>query len=143
MRKRQKKMVASDSDSVASGGLLSIDLKRRSTSHKGKEDASSSHKNAKSPTIARSRRKELMNQDSHKLVQGEFHDGLSSEMVANPLVTSSDDTLRKEEFIDEHKCKKELSDDRSWKAIEKGLFEKGVEIFGGNRSGGASHVYSC
>jgi len=143
MRKRQKKMVASDSDSVASGGLLSIDLKRRSTSHKGKEDASSSHKNAKSPTIARSRRKELMNQDSHNLVQGEFHDGLSSEMVANPPVTSSDDTLRKEEFIDEHKCKKELSDDRSWKAIEKGLFEKGVEIFGGNRSGGASHVYSC
>ncbi|KAL9357151.1 hypothetical protein Peur_050404 [Populus x canadensis] len=132
MRKRQKKMVASDSDSVASGGLLSIDLKRRSTSHKGKEDASSSHKNAKSPTIARSRRKELMNQDSHNLVQGEFHDGLSSEMVANPPVTSSDDTLRKEEFIDEHKCKKELSDDRSWKAIEKGLFEKGVEIFGGN-----------
>ncbi|XP_061972490.1 histone-lysine N-methyltransferase CLF-like isoform X1 [Populus nigra] len=132
MRKRQKKMVASDSDSVASGGLLSIDLKRRSTSHKGKEDASSSHKNAKSPTMARSRRKELMNQDSHNLVQGEFHDGLSSEMVANPPVTSSDDTLRKEEFIDEHKCKKELSDDRSWKAIEKGLFEKGVEIFGGN-----------
>ncbi|XP_011008519.1 PREDICTED: histone-lysine N-methyltransferase CLF-like isoform X1 [Populus euphratica] len=132
MRKRQKKMVASDSDSVASGGLLSIDLKRRSTSHKGKEDASSSHKNAKSPTIAKSRRKELMNQGSHNLVQGEFHDGLSSEMVANPPVTSSDDTLRKEEFIDEHKCKKELSDDRSWKAIEKGLFEKGVEIFGGN-----------
>ncbi|KAL9394163.1 hypothetical protein Peur_013448 [Populus x canadensis] len=132
MRKRQKKMVASDSDSVASGGLLSIDLKRRSTSHKGKEDASSSHKNAKSPTMARSRRKELMNQDSHNLVQGEFHDGLSSEMVSNPPVTSSDDTLRKEEFIDEHKCKKEISDDRSWKAIEKGLFEKGVEIFGGN-----------
>ena len=133
MRKRQKKMVISDSDSVASGGHLSIDLKRRSTSHKGKEDASSSHENVKSPVIARSRRKELMNQDRHNFVQGEFYDGLSSEMVTNPPLTSSDDTLRKEEFIDEHTCKKELSDDRSWKTIEKGLFEKGVEIFGGNR----------
>ncbi|KAF9682380.1 hypothetical protein SADUNF_Sadunf05G0103000 [Salix dunnii] len=132
MRKRQKKMVASDSDSVASGGHLSIDLKCRSTSHKGKEDASFSHENAKSPAIARSRRKELMNQDRHNFMQGEFYDGLSREMVTNPPLTSSDDTLRKEEFIDEHTCKKELSDDRSWKTIEKGLFEKGVEIFGGN-----------
>ncbi|KAJ6774401.1 HISTONE-LYSINE N-METHYLTRANSFERASE E(Z) [Salix purpurea] len=132
MRKRQKKMVGSDSDSVAGGGHLSNDLKRRSTSHRGKEDASSSHENVKSPAIARSRRKELMNQDRHNFVQGEFYDGLSSEMVTNPPLTSSDDTLRKEEFIDEHTCKKELSDDRSWKAIEKGLFEKGVEIFGGN-----------
>ncbi|KAJ6736629.1 HISTONE-LYSINE N-METHYLTRANSFERASE [Salix viminalis] len=132
MRKRQKKMVGSDSDSVAGGGHLSIDLKRRSTSHRGKEDASSSHENVKSTAIARSRRKELMNQDRHKFVQGEFYDSLSSEMVTNPPLTSSDDTLRKEEFIDEHTCKKELSDDRSWKVIEKGLFEKGVEIFGGN-----------
>ncbi|KAJ6419859.1 hypothetical protein OIU84_029892 [Salix udensis] len=98
MRKRQKKMVASDTDSVVSGGLLSSDMKLRSTSHKGKEDASSSHKNLKSPTSARSRRKELTVQDGHNLVQG----------------------------------KKELSDNRSWKAIEKSLFEKGVEIFGGN-----------
>ncbi|KAL9378322.1 hypothetical protein Peur_029657 [Populus x canadensis] len=121
MRKRQKKMVASDTDSVASGGLLSSDMKLRSTSHKGKEDgSSSSHKNLKSPTTARSRRK------------SEFHDGPSSEMVMDPPVPSSDDTFRKEEFIDKNTCKKELSDNRSWKAIEKSLFEKGVEIFGGN-----------
>jgi len=131
MRKRQKKMVASDTDSVASGGLLSSDMKLRSTSHKGKEDASSSsHKNLKSPTTARSRRK------------SEFHDGPSSEMVMDPPVPSSDDTFRKEEFIGKNTCKKELSDNRSWKAIEKSLFEKGVEIFGGNRSGGAFLVHS-
>uniref|UniRef100_A0A6N2N7U9 Histone-lysine N-methyltransferase CLF-like HTH domain-containing protein n=1 Tax=Salix viminalis TaxID=40686 RepID=A0A6N2N7U9_SALVM len=70
MRKRQKKMVGSDSDSVAGGGHLSIDLKRRSTSHRGKEDASSSHENVKSTAIARSRRKELMNQDRHKFCAG-------------------------------------------------------------------------
>jgi histone-lysine N-methyltransferase EZH2 len=131
MRKRQKKMVASDTDSVASGGLLSSDMKLRSTSHKGKEDASSSsHKNLKSPTTARSRRK------------SEFHDGPSSEMVMDPPVPSSDDTFRKEEFIGKNTCKKELSDNRSWKAIEKSLFEKGVEIFGGNRSGGAFLFHS-
>ncbi|KAJ6678398.1 HISTONE-LYSINE N-METHYLTRANSFERASE E(Z) [Salix viminalis] len=132
MRKRQKKMVASDTDSVVSGGLLSSDMKLRSTSHKGKEDASSSHKNLKSPTSARSRRKELTIQDGHNLVQGEFHDGLSSEIVMDPPVPSNDNTFRKEEFIDKNTGKKELSDNRSWKAIEKSLFEKGVEIFGGN-----------
>lgn len=141
MRKRQKKIMASDSDSVFSGGLLSSDIKLRSTSHKGSEDASSSsHKTAKSPTTGRSRRKELTIQDSHSLARGELHDGLSSEMVTDPPVTSSDDTLRKEEFIDDSTCKKELSDNRSWKAIEKSLFEKGVEIFGRNRSGRAFHV---
>ncbi|CAK7337703.1 unnamed protein product [Dovyalis caffra] len=139
MRKRQKKMVTSDSDSVASGGLLSSDMKLRSTSHKGKDDATSSHKNVKSPTTARSRRKELTIQDGNSLVQSEFHDVLSSEMVSDPPVTSSEDTLRKEEFIDENTCKKELSDNRSWKAIEKSLFEKGVEIFGGN----SCYVRSC
>ncbi|KAF9678516.1 hypothetical protein SADUNF_Sadunf07G0043000 [Salix dunnii] len=134
MRKRQKKMVASDTDSVVSGGLLSSDMKLRSTSHKGKEDASSSHKNLKSPTSARSRRKELTIQDGHNLVQGEFQDGLSSEIVMDPPVPSNDNTFRKEEFMDKNTCKKELSDNRSWKAIEKSLFEKGVEIFGGNRN---------
>jgi histone-lysine N-methyltransferase EZH2 len=57
-------------------------------------------------------------------------------------VPSSDDTFRKEEFIGKNTCKKELSDNRSWKAIEKSLFEKGVEIFGGNRSGGAFLFHS-
>ncbi|KAJ6366848.1 hypothetical protein OIU77_003262 [Salix suchowensis] len=108
MRKRQKKMVASDTGSVVSGGLLSSDMKLRSTSHKGKEDASSSHKNLKSPTSARSRRKELTIQDGQNFSAG------------------------KEEFLDKNTGKKELSDNRSWKAIEKSLFEKGVEIFGGN-----------
>ncbi|KAG5241443.1 histone-lysine N-methyltransferase CLF [Salix suchowensis] len=132
MRKRQKKMVASDTGSVVSGGLLSSDMKLRSTSHKGKEDASSSHKNLKSPTSARSRRKELTIQDGQNLVQGEFHDGLSREIVMDPPVPSNDTTFRKEEFLDKNTGKKELSDNRSWKAIEKSLFEKGVEIFGGN-----------
>ncbi|XP_048232352.1 histone-lysine N-methyltransferase CLF isoform X2 [Ricinus communis] len=133
MRKRQKKTVASDSDSVASGGLLPGDMKLRSTSHKENEDASSSsHKNVKSPTTGRSRRKESTIQDNNNLVRGEINDGPPSEIITDPPATSSNDTSRKEELIDENVCKKELSDNRSWKAFEKSLFEKGVEIFGRN-----------
>ncbi|XP_020537308.1 histone-lysine N-methyltransferase CLF isoform X2 [Jatropha curcas] len=132
MRKRQKKTVASDTDSVASGSLLPADMKLRSTSRKENEDASSSScKNVKSVTTGRSRRKETT-QDSNNLVQGEVHDDPPSEMITDPPATSSDDTLRKEEFIDENVCKRELGDSKSWKAFEKSLFEKGIEIFGRN-----------
>lgn len=138
MRKRQKKTVASDSDSIASGGLLAGDMKLRSTSRKENEDASSSsHKNVRSPIVGRSRRKECIIQDSNNSVQGEGHDGPASEMITDPPASSSDDTLRKEECIDENVCKKELIDNRSWKPFEKSLFEKGMEIFGRNRSVGA------
>ncbi|XP_021633083.1 histone-lysine N-methyltransferase CLF isoform X2 [Manihot esculenta] len=135
MRKRQKKTVASDSDSIASGGLLAGDMKLRSTSRKENEDASSSsHKNVRSPIVGRSRRKECIIQDSNNSVQGEGHDGPASEMITDPPASSSDDTLRKEEGIDENVCKKELIDNRSWKPFEKSLFEKGMEIFGRNRN---------
>ncbi|KAF5736163.1 histone-lysine N-methyltransferase CLF [Tripterygium wilfordii] len=131
MQKRQKKMVASDSDSMVSGRFSQNDIKLRSCSRKGNKDAaSSSHKKAKSLTTGRSRRKDLPVQDSHTLVEGEAAGGPSSDMITDPLTCSSDDTLTKEEFVDENIFKQELSDYKSWKAVEKGLFEKGVEIFG-------------
>ncbi|KAJ0097373.1 hypothetical protein Patl1_28654 [Pistacia atlantica] len=71
-------------------------------------------------------------QDSRNSVQGEVPIVLSSEMTTDPPATSSNSTFRKEEYVDENICKRELSDDKSWKAIEKGLFDKGVEIFGRN-----------
>ncbi|XP_050205617.1 histone-lysine N-methyltransferase CLF isoform X2 [Mercurialis annua] len=133
MRKRQKKTVASDSDSVASGGLLQGEVKLRSTSCKENEDASSSsHKKAKSPTNVRSRRKDSTIQDDNNLVQEELHDVPPREIIADPPASSSDNTLRKEEFIDENVCEKELNDNRSWGTFEKSLFEKGIEIFGRN-----------
>lgn len=133
MQKRQKKMVASDCDSLVSGGLCPSDMKLKSNSCKENEDtSSSSHKNVKSPTSGRSRRKESSIQDSHKFVQGEVPDGSLNEMITDPPATSSDDNLRKEEFVDESVYKHEWNDNKSWKAIEKGLFEKGVEIFGRN-----------
>lgn len=120
MRKRQKKMLASDSDAIVSGSLLPNDMKLRSSCKENDDANSSSHKNVKSPSTGRSKRKELMIQDSHNLV------------LSDPPATSSDDTLRKEEFAGENISRKELNDYGSWKAIEKSLFEKGVDIFGRN-----------
>ncbi len=136
MQKKQKKMVASDDcDSFVSGGLGRGDMKPKSNSGKDNEDtSSSSHKNVKSPTGGRSRRKESSIQDSQKFPQGEVPNGSSNEMITDPPATSSDDNLRKEEFVDENVYKQEQSDNKSWKAFEKGIFEKGVEIFGRNRS---------
>lgn len=134
MQKRQKKMVASDDcDSFVSGGLCLGDMKPKSHPCKENEDTSTSlHKNAKSPASGRSRRKEPLVQDNQKL--GQAPNGSSNEMITDPPATSSDDNSRKEEFVDENVCKQELIDNKSWKAIEKGLFEKGVQIFGRNRS---------
>ncbi|KAJ4714846.1 Histone-lysine N-methyltransferase [Melia azedarach] len=130
-QKRQKKMAALDSNSVVSEGVLSSDMKLRSSSRKENEDANSSlHKNVKSSTAGRTRKKAIQIQDSCNLVQGSISHGLSQEIVTDPPATSSNDTLRKEEFVDENLCKQEFSDDKSWKAIEKSLFDKGIQIFG-------------
>lgn len=135
MRKRQKKMAASDSDSILSGELWPRDMKLRSNSRKENEDASSSSLKKVKPLITgRSRRKFSPVQDSGKLVQAEVPKGQKDEIINDPPASSSDDTLRKEEFVDENMCKQERSDDKSWKVIEKGFFEKGVEIFGRDRS---------
>ncbi|PON67154.1 Histone-lysine N-methyltransferase, EZ [Trema orientale] len=133
MQKRQKKMMAPDSDSIVNGALCPSDMKLRSNSWKENEDtSSSSHKNVKSPITGRSRRKSSPRKDSPKEIQGDVPDGSSNEMITDPPATSCDDNLRKEEFVDENIYKQESSDDKSWKTIEKGLFEKGIEIFGRN-----------
>ncbi|XP_062101951.1 histone-lysine N-methyltransferase CLF isoform X2 [Humulus lupulus] len=133
MQKRQKKMVAPDSDSIVNGSLIPTDMKLRSNSCKENEDtSSSSHKNVKSPTTGRPRRKGSPRKEIHREIRGEVPDGSSNEMITDPPVTSCDDNLRKEEFVDENICKQESTDDKSWKTIEKGLFEKGTEIFGRN-----------
>ncbi|CAN6562946.1 unnamed protein product [Malus baccata var. baccata] len=133
MQKRQKKMVVSDSDSIVNVGLCSSDMKLRSNSSKDNEDtSSSSQKNLKSSTSGGFRRKESPAKGSNTVVQGESLDGALDEMIADPPATSSDDNLRREECVDENIYKQELSDDKTWKTIEKGLFEKGREIFGSN-----------
>lgn len=136
MQKKQKKMVASDDcDSFVSGGLCPGEMKPKSNACKENDDTSSSmHKNMKSSNSGRLRRKESLIQASHKVVPGEVPDGSSNDMITDPPAASSDDNSRKEEFVGENAYKQESSDNKSWKAFEKGLFEKGVEIFGRNRS---------
>lgn len=132
-QKKQKKMAAFDLDSVASGGVLPSDMKLRSTSRKENEDAnSSSHKHAKSSSSGKTRKKEMQIQDSRNLMHVRVPLGSSQEIISNPPAISTNDSLRKDEFVAENMCKQELSDEKSWKTIEKGLFDKGVEIFGRN-----------
>lgn len=131
MRKRQKKIAASDSDAIASGSLLA---KLRSNSKKENEDASSSsQKKVKSATRGRPRKKAIQVEDSRNLTQDEVPDGPINEVINDNLATSANSSLRKEEFIDENTCRRESSEDKSWKPLEKGLYEKGLEIFGRNR----------
>jgi len=67
-------------------------------------------------------------------MQSEAPDRSLNDMVSDPHVMSGEDNTRKEEFVDENISKQELADNKSWKTLEKGLLEKGMEIFGKNRS---------
>lgn len=67
-------------------------------------------------------------------MQSEAPDRPLNDLVSEPHVMSGEDSTRKEEFVDENISKQEMIDNKSWKALEKGLLEKGMEIFGKNRS---------
>ncbi|XP_057768934.1 histone-lysine N-methyltransferase CLF [Salvia miltiorrhiza] len=112
-KKRQKKMVTSDSD-------------RRES-----EDNSNPPK-VKCTSSRKSRRKESPVLDFDRSLQDEAASGASNESESNQPVTSSGDTLKKEEFIDENMYKQDLADNKSWKPFEKALYEKGIQIFGRN-----------
>lgn len=61
-------------------------------------------------------------------------DRSSNDMVTtDPPVMSSGDNMRNEELVDENISKADSTDNKSWKALEKGLLEKGMEIFGRSR----------
>lgn len=109
-RKKQKKMTTSDS-----------------------EDASSSSQKKTRSTVGRPRRKDSSTDDNtRRLLPGDVPEGLSNVKIKDPLAFSHDDSLRKDERVDENMCKQVSSEGKSWRTIEKGLFEKGVEIFGRN-----------
>lgn len=76
------------------------------------------------------RQKKTMVSDSDSI--SEAPDRSSNDMVTDPRAMSSEDNTRKEEFVDDNVCKQDITDDKSWKALEKGLLEKGMEIFGRN-----------
>lgn len=76
------------------------------------------------------RQKKTMVSDSDSI--SEAPDRSSNDMFTDPRAMSSEDNTRKEEFVDDNVCKQDITDDKSWKALEKGLLEKGMEIFGRN-----------
>ncbi|GAU26043.1 hypothetical protein TSUD_225040 [Trifolium subterraneum] len=76
------------------------------------------------------RQKKTAASDSDSI--SEVPDRSSNDMVTDSHVMIGEDNMRKEEFVDENICKQELTDNKSWKALEKGLLEKGMEIFGKN-----------
>lgn len=131
MQKRHKKAVAQDADSISAGPTLSRDMKLRSRARKEDEVASSSKKKGNSSTGEKSRKASPAVGSSQSL-------NCDSEPLNIALTDQSmgilDDVSRKEELVDESPGKLEVYNDNSWKALEKALYEKGLEIFGRNRS---------
>ncbi|KAL0741303.1 hypothetical protein Bca4012_082816 [Brassica carinata] len=124
-QKRQKKSEASDTDSIATGSRSASDAK-----HKENEDAtSSSQKHVKSGSSKNSRKNDIPVEDSKNSVKS---DDPVSQLNAVASEPCSDGSLRKEEFVGENVCPGGLSEDKSWRPLEKSLFQKGVEIFGMN-----------
>ncbi|KAL3039241.1 hypothetical protein AAZX31_01G175000 [Glycine max] len=121
----------------SSGGALSrkkSSAKRRIKCSQS-ESASSNAKNSKRVAervlvCMQKRQKKTMVSDSDSI--SEALDRSSNDMVTDPHAMSSEDNMRKEEFVDDNVCKPEITDNKSWKALEKGLLEKGMEIFGRN-----------
>ncbi|CAA0840978.1 Histone-lysine N-methyltransferase CLF [Striga hermonthica] len=118
-KKRQKKIATSDSDSVAADGL---DMKNLNC--QDNEDGISSPK-MKSTSSLKSRRK------VSEPLQGDAISGASDESDSGQPMSSSGNSLKKEEFID-NTCKQEIIDNKYWKPFEKALYEKGIQIFGCN-----------
>lgn len=107
MQKKQKKMAPADSDFIG-------DMKLRSNLRKENDGTGSSQKKVKSPTTGRSKRKELQIQDT-------------LDRSLNMINGSP-----KKELGHKNICREEKNNSGSWKSFEKGLFEKGLEIFGMN-----------
>ncbi|KAI3726301.1 hypothetical protein L1987_66098 [Smallanthus sonchifolius] len=130
IKKRQKKLDASDSDSVSSGSPGLRDLAVRSSSHKESEEASSSSLKAKSLSAKRGRRKDPSVPGGDRSLQPDAPD--CKEITSAQPVINGDEKWKKEEFVDENICRQEVIEFKGWKTIEKSLFEKGLEIFGRN-----------
>lgn len=128
IKKRQKKLstaAASDSDS---------------DSHKETEEANSSSSlkvKSKSLSGKRGRRRK------DAFVPSAGDTSIQSQVVPDchpSKEINSDEKWKKEEFVDESTSRQESVEFKCWKTIEKSLFEKGLEIFGRNRS---VTIYTC
>ncbi|XP_066376929.1 histone-lysine N-methyltransferase EZ1-like isoform X2 [Miscanthus floridulus] len=128
VKKGQREMASSDSNSV-SGSSLARDMKLRSDTRNGnKELIVSSQQSSPSTRISK---KKSTPQIGNNSASAEVHNDSTEEANNRHSATDGYDSSRKEEFVDENICKQE-GYLRSWKAIEQGLLVKGLEIFGRN-----------
>ncbi|CAN6449553.1 unnamed protein product [Victoria cruziana] len=133
LRKRQKKLMASDSDSVVSGVLWPRDMKLRSTSRKENSDTTpdSPRKVGKPANLRKLRSNTLPLLDDEKLLDSKVSRA-HKEIDKEHVVTCSDNMSRKGNVNAKMVGKHEAYEEKVWKTIEKSLFAKGVEIFGRN-----------
>lgn len=130
IRKRQKQMLPSGSAPVANGSIWLHDMKLRSNTRKGNKDIKfSSHNRKLSSSIVRKCRKKVSPSLDNVDTSFVFPSQCAAEMVKESTATAVDENSRKDDLVDE---KHEFIGVLSWKAIEKGLFAKGLEIFGRN-----------
>ncbi|XP_055825652.1 histone-lysine N-methyltransferase CLF isoform X2 [Solanum dulcamara] len=130
IKKRQKKMAVLESDSVASENLGFKNLNLHSISRKENEDASPSSQKAQCHSAKRSRRKNSPVLDSKNSLQGKAFGYQLMEVSSENPATNCDDTSGKNAYVGENNCKQEIDGTKSWRPIEKALFEKGLEMFG-------------
>ncbi|TVU12396.1 hypothetical protein EJB05_46039 [Eragrostis curvula] len=126
VKKGQREVAQSDSNSV-SGSLLSRDMKLRSDTRNGNKDSFASSQ-YNSPSTRSSKKKSTPQIGNNS---GEAQNDSMEEMNNEHSATDGYDSSRKEEFVDESICKQE-DNRKSWKVIEQGLLVKGLEIFGRN-----------
>lgn len=132
MRKRQKKMGTSNSDSIISGSFQPRAMKLRSDTRGGNKDSSSSSQH-KVPSTRSSGQKGAPQKENGNSICEEIQNGFACEMVKESSATDDDESSQKEEFVGENTCKQEETGCNSWTVIEQGLFLKGLEMFGKNR----------
>ncbi|XP_020090394.1 histone-lysine N-methyltransferase EZ1 isoform X2 [Ananas comosus] len=131
MRKRQKKMGTSNSDSIISGSFQPRAMKLRSDTRGGNKDSSSSSQH-KVPSTRSSGQKGAPQKENGNSICEEIQNGFACEMVKESSATDDDESSQKEEFVGENTCKQEETGCNSWTVIEQGLFLKGLEMFGKN-----------
>ncbi|XP_020578627.1 histone-lysine N-methyltransferase EZ1 [Phalaenopsis equestris] len=130
IRKKQKQLVRSDSDSMVKGSFKK-EMKLRSKTCNGKKGASSSsHGKVAKKEIKQSKKKKLA---LHECSDSTCPDGLKDThagMIKETAAPDGDEISRKE-FVGENICKGD-SCYKSWKTFEMDLVSKGIEIFGKN-----------
>jgi len=137
MRKRQKMIVASDTDSVASGGTTPSDINLSSSArHSDTSKLKVSQKKSLRTTSAtkRSRKQDSSDKDV------DINDMKQENEIGDETKSVNDMQLISTEKQEWGACNKDakvdisidIRDDNGWSAIEKGLYLKGIEIFGKN-----------